>query len=186
MQDTYETIEFSDAESFRQWLDAHYESVDGVWLKIQKKGSIKTSVTNAEALDIALCYGWIDGLRRGLDENSYLQKFTPRRAKSLWSKRNITYIDRLTKAGLMKPSGLKEVHAAMADGRWDAAYDGPSTMTLPDSFMHELGKHPKAKAQFELLNKTARYAIGWQLQTAKTEKTIEARQKRIIEKLEED
>lgn len=186
MDDTYQTLEFKDIKEFRNWLNENHKNVNGVWVKLHKKGSGLPSVTIAETLDTALCYGWIDGQRRSFDENSYLQKYTPRRARSLWSKRNVEYIARLTEAGLMMPAGLKEVERAQADGRWAAAYDGPSIMTFPESFLEELHKHPEAEARFNALSKTERYSMGWQLQTARTQKTVEARQMRIIQSLEAD
>lgn len=186
MTDQYETLEFKTSEEFRSWLDKNHATTDGVWLKLHKKGTGLATVTNAEALDTALCYGWIDGQRKSFDENSYLQKYTPRRARSLWSKRNVKYIARLTEAGMMMPAGILEVEKAQADGRWEAAYDGPSNMTFPESFLEELHKHPKAEARFNALSKSARYTMGWQLQTAKTQKTFEARQARIIQGLDID
>lgn len=186
MKDAYETLEFKNAKEFREWLEENYAAVDGVWLKLHKKGSGLASVTYTEALDDALCYGWIDGLKRSYDKDSYLQKFTPRRTRSLWSKRNIEHIARLTEAGLMTAAGLKEVEKAQADGRWAAAYDAPSSMTFPDSFLKELHKHPKAEVRFNLLSKTNRYSIGWQLQTAKTQKMMESRQAKIIQNLKID
>lgn len=184
MNDSYEILEFADPVKFREWLHAHHSSVDGIWLKIHKKNSGLVSVTYAEALDQALCYGWIDGMRKSYDESSFVQKFTPRRARSLWSKRNITYVERLTAAGLMHESGDTEVEKAKLDGRWQAAYDSPANMVLPDFFLDELSRHPKAKAVFELMSKSAKYAIGWQLQTAKREATKHARAQRIIAELE--
>ena len=184
MQDTYETLEHLDSRSFKNWLELHHDVVDGIWLRIYKKASGVTSITYAEALDIALCYGWINGLKRSYDEQSYVQKFTPRRTRSMWSKRNIEHVDRLMREGLMQPSGLKEVDAAKADGRWEKAYDGPSNMQLPASFLDELEKHPAAKLAFDLLNKSQKYFIGFQLQTARTEKTVAARQLKIIDSLE--
>jgi len=184
MNDDYEVCEFIDAAALRVWLDENHQKVNGVWLKIHKKDSGLASITYPEAVDAALSYGWIDGLRRSYDNNSYVQKLTPRRAKSLWSKRNIEHIERLTKLGLMMPNGLNEVALAKADGRWDAAYDGPASMTFSDAFLQELKKHPKAQTKFDSLTKSAKYALGWQLQTAKTEKTINSRQERIITMLE--
>ncbi len=183
MKPNYDTHEFKTADDFRSWLDANHKSKDGIWLRLYKKGSGLPSVTQPAALDIVLCYGWIDGMRKAYDEVSYLQKYTPRRPKSLWSKRNIEYIQRLSEAGLMKPAGIAEVDLAKSDGRWDAAYDGPATMTFPESFMNALDNHTEAKARFESLSKSARYTIGWQLQTAKTIKTFNARKERIIKEL---
>lgn len=180
----YEVRSYKDAVEFRGWLDAHYADTDGIWMRIYKKASGAPTVTYAEALDIALCYGWIDGQKKTFDEQSFLQKFTPRRPRSLWSKRNIEYVARLTEAGLMMSSGIAEVERAKADGRWAAAYDKPSEMVIPAEFMTELQKHPKALAIFETLNKSNKYAIAWRLQTAKTEVTRLRRQDRVIATLE--
>lgn len=184
MQSDYEIIAFEDAPAFREWLDEHHSSTNGVWLKLYKKASGIASVTYAEALDEALCYGWIDGQKKSYDEVSFLQKFTPRRVRSMWSKRNIEHIERLTAAGLMAPSGLAEMQRAQADGRWQAAYDASSNMVVPDDFMAELQKHPKAEAFFATLNKTNLYAIVWRLQTAKTEVTRKRRQDKILAMLQ--
>lgn len=180
MQSDYEIITFENAPAFRRWLDEHHGSVNGVWLKLYKKASGIVSVTYAEALDEALCYGWIDGQKKSYDEVSFLQKFTPRRARSIWSKRNIEHIERLTAAGLMMPPGLAEIQRAQEDGRWDAAYDAPSNMVVPDDFLAELHKHPRAEAFFATLNKANRYAIAWRLQLAKTEVTRMRRQEKIL------
>lgn len=180
MTSEYEIVEFKDQTDFRAWLDANHNNAAGIWLRIYKKASTIDTVTYAQALDEALCYGWIDGQRKKYDEISFLQKYTPRRPKSLWSKRNIEYIQRLSDAGLMSPMGLSEVQNAQEDGRWAAAYDGQGTMTIPDNFLKELRKHPKAAQFFKTLNKTNLYAIGWRLQTAKTETTRLRRQEKII------
>ena len=149
-----------------------------------KKASGIESVNYAEALDQALCFGWIDGQKKSYDEVSFLQKFTPRRKRSMWSKHNIEHIDRLTQANLMTPAGLLEVQRAKDDGRWDAAYDKPSEMVVPESFMIELDKNPAAKAFFETLNKSNKYAVAWRLQTAKTDETRLRRQNKILAMLE--
>lgn len=180
MKSEYEILEFKDSTEWRQWLDKHYASADGVWMKMYKKASGIKSINYAEALDEALCYGWIDGQVKKFDDVAYIQKFTPRRSKSIWSKRNVGYVARLEKAGLMMPSGLLEVQKAKADGRWDAAYDKPSDMSVPDDFLIELQKHPKAKEFFSTLNKANTYAIAWRLRTAKTEETRKRRQDKII------
>jgi len=186
MQSDYEIIAFENAPAFRQWLDEHHDSVNGVWMKLYKKASGVASVTYAEALDDALCYGWIDGQKKSYDEVSFLQKFTPRRTRSIWSKRNIEHIERLTVAGLMMPAGVAEIQRAQADGRWEAAYDAPSNMVVSDEFLAELHKRPKAEAFFATLNKTNRYAIAWRLQTAKTEATRKRRQDTIIAMLDSE
>lgn len=180
----YEIITCSSQADFRKWLELNGQTADGIWLRIYKKVSGTATVTYAEAVDEALCYGWIDGLKKSYDEVSYIQKFTPRRPKSLWSKRNIEHIERLTKAGLMTEAGLLEVEKAQADGRWAAAYDAYTDMKVPDFFLTELRKNPKAEAFFNELNKTNKYAIAWRLQTAKTEATRLRRAEKIIAMLE--
>ena len=184
MKPDYNIIAFSTPAEWRQWLTAHHATTNGVWMRLYKKASGVASVTYAQALDDALCFGWIDGQKKTYDEKSYLQKFTPRRKGSLWSKRNVEYIARLTTAGLMVPSGVAEVELAKQDGRWQAAYDRPSEMVIPDYFLAALNKKSKAKAAFELLNKTNKYAIAWSLQTAKTDATRLRRQDKILATLE--
>lgn len=180
MKSEYEIIAFKDQAMWRAWLEENHAKIDGVWLRIYKKASSVPTVSYAEALDEALCYGWIDGQKKSYDEASFLQKFTPRRVRSIWSKRNIEHISRLTKLGLMTPAGVLEVERAKADGRWAAAYDAASEMTIPDDFLAELKKHPVAEKFFASLNKTNTYAIAWRLQTAKTEETRKRRQDKII------
>jgi uncharacterized protein YdeI (YjbR/CyaY-like superfamily) len=167
MKAEYRMGEFAGSLEWRQWLETHHNDISGVWLRFYKKGSGVTSVTYAEALDNALCYGWIDGQAKKYDELSYLRKFTPRRAGSMWSKRNITCVARLTGAGLMMPTGLAEVERAKADGRWQAAYDSPKNMIIPDDFLTAVGANKKAVAYFDTLNKRTLYIIGLQLKTAK-------------------
>lgn len=176
-------ITFRKPEEFEAWLSSHHTESDGVWLKIFKKAADEKGITRNEALDEALCYGWIDGQAKKLDEEAYLQKFTPRRRGSLWSKRNTEHIERLTNMGRMKPSGIREVEKAKADGRWEKAYDPPSEMTIPEDFMEELSRVPKAKKFFESLNKTNKYAISWRLQTAKKPETRQRRMKKILDML---
>jgi len=180
MKSNYEIIPYKDATTWRRWLDKNHEMVDGVWIRLYKKASGIPSVSYAEALDAALCYGWIDGQKKSYDTASFLQKFTPRRARSMWSKRNIEHIERLTKQGLMMPAGMLEVARAKQDGRWAAAYDTPSEMIVSDEFLAELKKHPVAEKFFVTLNKANTYAIAWRLQTAKTEEVRKRRQDKII------
>ena len=179
MKAQYQVEEFRNSAEWRQWLVEHHSDTDGLWLRLYKKASGVDSVTYAEALDEALCFGWIDGQKKGYDNLSFLQKFTPRRARSLWSKRNIEHVARLTEAGRMMPPGQAEVERAQADGRWDAAYETPSDMTVPDDFLAELSQNPEADAFFQTLNKANRYAIAWRLATA----TSEAVRKRRMDKL---
>lgn len=174
---------FESQDEWRTWLEQNHNNARGVWLRFYKKGSSITSLNYAGALDEALCYGWIDGQSKTSDEKSYLQKFTPRRAKSIWSKRNIEHIARLIKEGKMKPSGLKEAESAKADGRWDRAYDSPGNQSIPEDFLLKLSKDKKALAFFESLNKANTYAITWRLQTAKKPETREKRMKIILEML---
>lgn len=183
MKTEYEMRTFKDAAAWRQWLAENHATFDGLWLRIYKKASGLPTVTYAEALDEALCFGWIDGQVKRYDEESYLQKFTPRRAKSMWSKRNIEHIQRLTEQGLMEQAGLLEVEHAKNDGRWAAAYSPPSEMEASEEFLVALAKHPVAEKFYNSLNKTNRYAIAWQLQTAKTAETRARRQDKIINML---
>jgi uncharacterized protein YdeI (YjbR/CyaY-like superfamily) len=176
----FEIIAFPSAKEWERWLAKTHASSTGVWLRLFKKGSGVGSVTHAEALDAALCYGWIDGQLKKHDEKSWLRKFTPRRPKSFWSKRNRELVDQLAKARKMRPAGFKEVEAAKADGRWNNAYDSPSKMVVPQDFMKELSKNKNARIFFETLNKANTYAIAWRLQTAKKPETREKRMRAII------
>jgi uncharacterized protein YdeI (YjbR/CyaY-like superfamily) len=182
-KDDLPIIAFETPAEWKKWLAQNHTQTSGIWLRIFKKGSNAASVTHAEALDEALCYGWIDGQRNKYDDSSFLQKFTPRRRKSIWSKINTRHVERLTKAGKMKPSGHAEVEAAKADGRWQQAYDSHRSMTLPEDFLMELEKNPKAKSFFETLNKTNLYSIAFRLQTAKKPETRQKRMKEILEML---
>lgn len=174
---------FKTAAAFEKWLRAN-QAAPGIRLHFYKKDSGKASVRYAEAVEVALCYGWIDGMAKGIDENSYEQRFTPRRAKSIWSKINVDRVTKLIESGRMQERGLKEINAAKADGRWEAAYDSPSTSKVPDDFLKQLAKHPKAKKFFLSLNKTNTFAITWRLQTAKKPETREKRMQQIIAMLE--
>ena len=168
--DDLPVLPFADADAWEAWLVANADA-KGVWLKIAKKDSGHATVTYAEALDVALCHGWIDGQKRGFDEAWFLQRFTPRRAKSLWSKINVGHVERLVAAGRMRAGGLREVEAAKADGRWDAAYDGGRNMEVPPELAQALAKNRKAKAFFDTLNAANRYAVCWRVQTAKKPET---------------
>ncbi|HSW65824.1 MAG TPA: YdeI/OmpD-associated family protein [Bacillota bacterium] len=174
------TLFFATPAEWQAWLDAHYAQDQGVWLKFAKKASGIRSVVYDEALDVALCYGWIDGQSKSLDETYYLQKFTPRRARSIWSLRNVGKIAELTKAGKMKPSGVAAVEAAKADGRWEQAYASPANSTVPEDFEAALKANPKAKAFYETLNKTNVYAVLWRIYTAKKPETRAARIEKLV------
>lgn len=174
-------IAFRTPKELERWLSKNFEKTAGIWLHLFKKDSGKKSITHKEALDEALCYGWIDGQAKPYDAESWIQKFTPRRSKSIWSKRNCEHIERLSKEGRMKPSGLKEVEKAKNDGRWEKAYDSPENMKVPEDFLKELSKNKKAKAFFDTLNKTNLYAIAWRLQTAKKPETREKRKRLMLD-----
>jgi len=175
-----EIITCRSAKEWAQWLAAHHRTSNGVWLRCARKGADVQSITYPEALDEALCYGWIDGQVKKYDVDSFLRKFTPRRKRSIWSKINVGHATRLIDAGRMKPSGLKEIEDAKRDGRWTDAYDSPSRSTLPEDFVDALSKNKKARAFFETLNKANRYAITWRLQTARTPETRQRRLKAIL------
>jgi uncharacterized protein YdeI (YjbR/CyaY-like superfamily) len=175
--------EFKTAKTFETWLKKNHDRSKGLWLKIFKKDSGKKTITYAEALDVALCYGWIDGQKQAHDEQAWLQKFGPRSEKSIWSKINTTHVKRLIREGRMRPAGLKAVEKARADGRWEKAYDSPSKMTIPEDFLKAISKNKKAEAFFKGLNKTNLFSIGFRLQTAKKQETREKRTKEIIEML---
>ena len=162
----YPILLFADRAAFRKWLGAHHASEPGLWLRIAKAASPLRSVTYAEALDVALCFGWIDGQKKSHDADSFLQKFTPRQKRSPWSKRNREHVARLTAAGEMHAAGLAAVEAAKTDGRWDRAYDSPAKAAVPDDLQAALDAHPDAKAFFAALNGANRYAILYRVQTA--------------------
>jgi uncharacterized protein YdeI (YjbR/CyaY-like superfamily) len=175
-----EILSFRSASEFRKWLAANHRDSNGIWLRIFKKDSGQLSVTYAEALDEALCFGWIDGQKQRHDEVSWRQKFTPRRAKSGWSKINTQHVERLIQAGRMKAAGHAVIDSAKKDGRWNAAYDSPSQATLPEDFLAALRRNKKAQAFFESLNKANRYAIAYRLQTAKKTETKQRRMEMIL------
>lgn len=176
-------LTFSSTEDFTSWLAKHHKESWGIWIRLFKIKSKVPTITYAEALDVALCYGWIDGQKKSYDTESWLQKFTPRRRKSIWSQRNREHVERLHKSGLMQPAGIEEVEAAKADGRWEQAYESAGNMTVPADFLNELAKDKKAEAFFKTLNKTNIYSIVWRLQTAKKPETRNKRMKAILEML---
>ncbi len=176
-------LSFSSAPELRAWLAENHGRSDGIRLRIYKKESGTANVSYAEALDQALCYGWIDGQKLPGDKQSWLQTFAPRRPKSAWSKKNTEHAERLIGSGEMSAAGLKEVNAAKADGRWRAAYDSFGTAAIPEDFLKRLAANKKAKAFFATLNKTNLYSIAYRLQTAKKPETRDKRIQAIIEKL---
>jgi uncharacterized protein YdeI (YjbR/CyaY-like superfamily) len=176
-------MSFESAEAWLAWLDAHHDTPAGVWLRLYKKGSAVPTVTYAGALDAALRYGWIDAQKRGLDAESFLQRFVPRRPRSVWSRINRDAAEALIAAGLMRAPGLREVEAARADGRWDAAYEGQRLAQVPDDFLAALRANPAAAAFYERLDRVNRYAIVYRLHTAKKAETRARRITDFVAKL---
>jgi uncharacterized protein YdeI (YjbR/CyaY-like superfamily) len=169
--DDLPVLELADRDAWAAWLAAGHGSSPGVWLKIAKKGSDVRSVSYAEALDVALCHGWIDGQKRPLDDRFWLQRFTPRTPRSRWSKRNRTLAERLIANGEMAPAGLREVERARADGRWEAAYDSHATATVPPDLQAALDADAGAAAFFTGLDSANRYAILYRIQEARRPET---------------
>lgn len=176
---------FASPRSWRDWLAGNHQTSPGVWLKIAKKGAGTPTVSYAEALDSALCYGWIDGQKGKLDDDYWLQRFTPRKSRSRWSKINREKAERLIAEGLMQPAGLREVEAARADGRWDAAYEGQATAAVPADLARELDLNPVAKEFFATLSGVNRYAILYRIQDAKRPQTRASRIAKYVAMLNE-
>lgn len=179
-----DVIVFHDGQQWESWLAEHHELPGGVWLKIAKKASGIASVTPAEALDVALCYGWIDSQRKTYDQTYFLQRYSRRRQKGLWSKVNIDKVEALIAAGRMRAPGLAEVSAAKSDGRWDAAYDSQKNATIPPDLADALERNDQARSVFAALGRTDQYAVILRLMTAKTPRTRAARLDRMIANLE--
>jgi uncharacterized protein YdeI (YjbR/CyaY-like superfamily) len=173
-------IAFASPAKWEAWLAENHAKSNGVWLRIFKKDSGRMTISYADVLDEALCHGWIDGQKKSFDAVSWLQKFTPRRPKSVWSKINTGHVTRLHKLKKMKAAGRAAVEAAKRDGRWEAAYDSPGKAAIPKDFLNQLGKNKKAKTFFATLNKANLYSIAWRLQTAKKPETRERRVKAIL------
>ncbi|HEU4535392.1 MAG TPA: YdeI/OmpD-associated family protein [Polyangiaceae bacterium] len=171
---------FASAAAFEAWLAEHHATAAELWLQIYKKGSGTPTVTYAEALDVALCYGWIDGQKQTFDEASFLQRFTPRRARSKWSQVNTRHVERLAAAGRLRPPGLREIEAAKADGRWAEAYAPASQMTVPDDLLAAIEADPAALATFRALGKQNLYALGYRTRTAKKAETRERRIREFV------
>ncbi len=170
---------FRNAAAWEKWLAAHAAAA-GLWLKIAKKESGIASVTYAEALDVALCHGWIDGLKKSHDAQFFLQRFTPRKPRSLWSKVNVARAEQLIVDGRMREGGLRQIEAAKANGRWEAAYHGASKMEVPEELAAALAKNRKARAFFDALDRTNRYAFCWRVQTAVKQETRRARVEKFV------
>jgi uncharacterized protein YdeI (YjbR/CyaY-like superfamily) len=179
-----ETIFFPDAAAFEAWLTDHVDHLPGVWLKIAKKSSGIASLSDDEAVDVGLCFGWISGQRKSLDDVYYLQKYVPRRARSRWSQVNVGKVEELTAAGRMRPSGLAEVEAAKGDGRWDAAYASQRNATVPPDLAVALAASPRAAQAFEALGKTGQFAVILDVVTARTPETRSAHLRKAIATLE--
>jgi uncharacterized protein YdeI (YjbR/CyaY-like superfamily) len=175
---------FASEAEWESWLDREHERSDGVWLKFAKKGSGATTVVYAEALDVALCYGWIDSQVKTYDERFYLQRFTPRRERSKWSQLNREKIEALAKAGRLRPAGLAQVELAKADGRWESAYPSPANLQVPADLQQALDASPRAAEFWAGLNKSNRYAIVYQLEDAKKPETRERRLAKFVGLLE--
>ncbi|MFJ6758735.1 MULTISPECIES: YdeI family protein [unclassified Streptomyces] len=178
-----EIVGFADAAAFEGWLAEHHTRHEGVWIKVAKKKSGIPSVTDDELVDIGLCYGWISGQRRALDELYYLQKYVPRRPKSLWSQVNVDKVAALTAAGRMREPGLAEVRRAQADGRWASAYESQKTAAVPPDLDAALDAHPGARKAFEALDRTGRYQLILPLLQALTPESRRARLTRALHTL---
>jgi uncharacterized protein YdeI (YjbR/CyaY-like superfamily) len=181
--DDYPVILFAAAPDLEAWLEENGEGCEGIWLKLARKGSGVESVTYAEAVELGLRFGWIDSQARGHDERHYLQRFTPRRRRSKWSRINRENAEALIEAGRMRPPGLAAVEAAKADGRWEAAYEPPSTAVVPPDLERELKRDPAARRAFESLNSINRFAIIHRLDDAKRPETRERRLRKYVEML---
>ena len=177
-------IMFETQQEWDTWLEQNQEATAGLWVRFAKKGSGLRSISYKEAVEIALCHGWIDSQVKTYDAQSYIQKFTPRRAKSLWSKINRERAEQLIESGAMRPAGLAEIERAKADGRWDTAYDPASKATVPEDFQAELDRNKKASAFFATLNKANRYALLFRIQTAKRPETRAKRIREFLRMLE--
>ena len=169
--DALEVRLFPDAAAFDAWLDEHGGSSPGVHLQLAKKGAAVATVGYADAVEVALCHGWVDGQANSVDAETYLVRFTPRRPKSLWSAKNVQTVTRLTEAGRMRPAGLAAVAAARADGRWERAYAGPADATVPDDLAAALDAVPAAREAFDALTRSGRYSVLFAVHTAGTPQT---------------
>lgn len=166
--DPAKLFEFPDEQSFYDWLSRHHDKQDEVWIKIHKVSSGLPSITPKQAIDVVLCWGWIDGIRKGLDDTSYLQRYTPRRKGSIWSQINVDNVARLIEAGRMTPHGLKEAEAAKADGRWDRAYASGKDMKIPADLQAAIDAEPQAKKMLAKLTEQNRFALAFRVHNVKT------------------
>jgi uncharacterized protein YdeI (YjbR/CyaY-like superfamily) len=171
----FPVLAFADQAALEAWLDAEHLTAPGLYVKLAKKGAGVPSVNWEQMVEVLLCFGWIDGRANRLDDHFYLQRITPRRAKSVWSLKNVATVERLIAEGRMRPAGLNAVEAAKADGRWERAYGGPKDITVPDDLAEALDAEPAVRAEFESLDGANRYAILWRVHTAATPATRERR-----------
>jgi uncharacterized protein YdeI (YjbR/CyaY-like superfamily) len=178
-----DVLEFSSQAEFEAWMEDNHAVSDGIWMKIAKKATGIPTCSAPEALDVALCFGWIDGQRKPLDATYFLQKYTPRRARSRWSQINVGKVEALTTAGRMRPAGIAEVERAKADGRWDAAYPSQRNLEVPEDLQAELDRDPLVAQNFAALNRQNRYAILYRLHDAKKPETRERRLAQFVEML---
>ncbi|MEV6162347.1 YdeI/OmpD-associated family protein [Streptomyces sp. NPDC052052] len=185
MAEDLEIVSFESAEAFESWLNEHHSSSPGIWLKLRKKGRGVVALDYAGALDVALCYGWIDGQKGRFDDRSWLQRFTPRKPRSRWSKVNRDKVAALFEQGRMQPPGLAEVERAKADGRWDAAYDGAKSASVPDDLAEALAANPAAAEFFATLDGRNRYAVVYRVQDVKKPETRVRRIEKYVAMLAE-
>jgi uncharacterized protein YdeI (YjbR/CyaY-like superfamily) len=176
-------LSFPDQAALEAWLEAEHATAPGLYVKLAKKGAGVPSVTYPELVEACLCFGWIDGRANRLDDRFHLQRITPRRPRSVWSQKNVDWVEKLTAAGRMRPAGLAAVEAAKADGRWERAYAGSATITVPDDLALALAAEPAAQREFEALDGTNRYAVLWRVHTAGTPATRARRIATLVQML---
>jgi uncharacterized protein YdeI (YjbR/CyaY-like superfamily) len=179
-----ETIEFKSESQWEKWLEKNHDKSNGIWIRLFKKDSGIQTVTISQAVDVALCYGWITGQIRKYDEKSWLSRFVPRRSKSIWSKINVQHANRLIRDGRMKPAGLRQIEDAKLDGRWERAYSPPSAAKLPDDFLKELQKNGEAEAFFKTLNKANVYALVFRLENTRRNERRKEKIKQFVKMFE--
>jgi uncharacterized protein YdeI (YjbR/CyaY-like superfamily) len=179
-------LRFADADEFDAWLDRNHADLDGIWIQMAKAGTGHRSITWATAVPVALCHGWIDGQSKRIDGEWFLQRFTPRRARSIWSQANVAHVERLMAEGKMRPWGIAEVERAKADGRWAAAYQASSSGDVPEELQRALAASPRAAAAFAKLDSRNRYAMVHRVQTAKRPETRERNAAKFVAMLERD
>jgi uncharacterized protein YdeI (YjbR/CyaY-like superfamily) len=183
--DDLPVLAFATQAELEQWLEQEHATAPGVYVRLAKKGAGVASVSYAELVESCLCFGWIDGISRRLDDRFYVQRITPRRARSVWSQKNVEAVEALTAAGRMRPAGLAAVEAARADGGWERAYAGSATITVPDDLAAALAAEPAAQREFEALDGANRYAVLWRVHTAPSDKARTNRIAALVQMLAE-